>query len=166
MNPSVHPDVREALTREVEHRSIKTGKKISLATLKAKKFYDRAPTDACDENWVHIAEHRDAWREFVVKPAKFHYNYRDPDEQVEYKIRPATPEKPSAERQRANDWDEWLLTKQPLNDVARSSTTSPPHFPAYMEARQMRDCIGSRDGCRRRGAPNGTNLKFLSLWFG
>ena len=30
MNPSVHPDVREALTREVEHRSIKTGKKISL----------------------------------------------------------------------------------------------------------------------------------------
>ena len=25
MNPSVHPDVREALTREVEHRSIKTG---------------------------------------------------------------------------------------------------------------------------------------------
>jgi hypothetical protein len=33
MNPSVHPDVREALTKEVERRSIKTGKKISLATL-------------------------------------------------------------------------------------------------------------------------------------
>ena len=49
MNPSVHPDVREALTREVEHRSIKTGKKISLATLKANKFYDRAPTDACEK---------------------------------------------------------------------------------------------------------------------
>jgi hypothetical protein len=31
MNPSVHPDVGEALTKEVEHRSIKTGKKISLA---------------------------------------------------------------------------------------------------------------------------------------
>ena len=118
MNPSVHPDVREALTREVEHRSIKTGKKISLATLKANKFYDRAPNNACDENWVHIAEHRDFWRECVVKAAKFHYNYRDPDEQVEYKIRPATPEKPSAEQQRANDWDEWLLTEQPLDEEA------------------------------------------------
>jgi hypothetical protein len=41
MNPSVHPDVREALTKEVEHRSIKTGKKISLATLKADKSYNR-----------------------------------------------------------------------------------------------------------------------------
>jgi hypothetical protein len=29
MNPSIHPDVREALTKEVERRSIKTGKKIS-----------------------------------------------------------------------------------------------------------------------------------------
>jgi hypothetical protein len=74
MNPNVHPDVREALTREVEHRSIKTGKKISLATLKANKFYDRETSDACDKNWVHIAEHRDAWREFVVKAAKFHYS--------------------------------------------------------------------------------------------
>ncbi|GMI31592.1 hypothetical protein TeGR_g15229 [Tetraparma gracilis] len=63
MNPSVHPDVREALTKEVEHRSIKTGKKISFATLKADKFYNRAPIDACDKNWVHIAEHRDFWRE-------------------------------------------------------------------------------------------------------
>ena len=49
---------------------------------------EEAPTDAacqalmCDENWVHIAEHRDFWRECVVKAAKFHYNYRDPDEQV------------------------------------------------------------------------------------
>ena len=76
MNPSVHPDVREALTKEVERRSIKTGKKISLATLKADKFYDRAPIDACDKNWVHIAEHREFWRECVVKAAKFHYNYR------------------------------------------------------------------------------------------
>jgi hypothetical protein len=42
MNPSVHPDVREALTKEVERRSTKTGKKISFATLKADKFYDRA----------------------------------------------------------------------------------------------------------------------------
>jgi hypothetical protein len=92
MNPSVHPDVREALTREVEHRSIKTGKKISLATLKAERVYNRvaASIDACDNNWVHIVEHRDAWRECVVKPAKFHYNYRDPDEQIEYKTRPAT----------------------------------------------------------------------------
>ena len=66
--------------------------------LKANKFYDRASAtiDACDKNWVHIAEHRDFWRECVVKAAKFHYNYRDPDEQVEYKIRPATPEKISA----------------------------------------------------------------------
>jgi hypothetical protein len=96
MNPSVHPDVREALTREVERRSIKTGKKISFATLKADKFYDRETIEACDKNWVHIAEHRDFWRECVVKAAKFHYNYRDPDEQVEYKIRPATPEKISA----------------------------------------------------------------------
>jgi hypothetical protein len=54
----------------------------------------------------------------VVKAAKFHYNYRDPDEQVEYKTRPATPGKPSAERQRANDWDEWLLTEQPLDEEA------------------------------------------------
>ena len=83
MNPSVHPDVREALTREVERRSIKTGKKISFATLKADRFYDRETIDACDENWVHIAEHRDFWREFVVKAAKFHFHYRDPDEQVE-----------------------------------------------------------------------------------
>jgi hypothetical protein len=118
MNPSVYPDVREALTREVEHRSITTGKKISFAKLKADKVYDRVPIDACDENWVHIAEHRDAWREFVVKATKFHYNYRDPDEQVKYKIRPATPEKPSAEQQRANDWDEWLLTEQPLDEEA------------------------------------------------
>jgi hypothetical protein len=43
---------------------------------------------------------------------------RDPDEQVEYKIRPATPEKPSAEQQRANNWDEWLLTEQPLDEEA------------------------------------------------
>jgi hypothetical protein len=64
--------VREALAKEVEHRSIKTGKKISLATLTANKFYNRAPIDACDENLVHIAEHRDFWRECVVKPAKFH----------------------------------------------------------------------------------------------
>jgi hypothetical protein len=42
MNPSVHPDVREALAKEVERRNIKTGKTISLATLKADKFYDRA----------------------------------------------------------------------------------------------------------------------------
>jgi hypothetical protein len=83
MNPSVHPDEREALTKEVEHRSIKTGKKISFARLKANKIYDRAPTNACNENWVHIAEHRDFWREFVVKAAKFHFHYRDPDEQVE-----------------------------------------------------------------------------------
>jgi hypothetical protein len=105
MNPSVHPDVREALTREVEHRSIKTGKKISLATLKAERVYNRvaASIDACDNNWVHIVEHRDAWRECVVKPAKFHYNYRDPDEQIEYKTRPATPEKNFAEQQRANE---------------------------------------------------------------
>jgi len=27
MNPSVHPDVREALTKEVERRSIKTGRR-------------------------------------------------------------------------------------------------------------------------------------------
>ncbi|GMI23192.1 hypothetical protein TeGR_g15118 [Tetraparma gracilis] len=40
-------------------KNIKTGKKISLATLKADKFYDRAPIDACDNNWVHIAEHQD-----------------------------------------------------------------------------------------------------------
>jgi hypothetical protein len=56
------------------------------------------PVGGAPQNWVHIAEHRDAWRECVVKLAKFHYNYRDPDEQVEYKIRPATPEKPSAEQ--------------------------------------------------------------------
>jgi hypothetical protein len=123
MNPSVHPDVREALTREVEHRSIKTGKKISLATLKSNKFYDHETIDACDENWVHIAEHRDFWRECVVKAAMFHHNYRDPDEQVEYKTRPATPEKPSSERQRANDWDEWLLTKQPLDEEATRENT-------------------------------------------
>ena len=51
--------------------------------MKADKFYDRASIDACDKNWVHIAEHRDFWRECVVKPAKFHHNYRDPEEQVE-----------------------------------------------------------------------------------
>jgi hypothetical protein len=52
--------------------------KIPFATLKADKFYERTPIDACDKNWVHIAEH--------VKAAKFHHNYRDPDEQVEYKL--------------------------------------------------------------------------------
>jgi hypothetical protein len=31
MNPSVHLDVREALTKEVEHRSIKTGKGNTIA---------------------------------------------------------------------------------------------------------------------------------------
>jgi hypothetical protein len=30
MNPSMHPDVREALAKELEHRSTKTGKKIDL----------------------------------------------------------------------------------------------------------------------------------------
>ena len=49
MDPSAHSDVRE----------IKIRKKISFATLKADKFYDRATIDACDKNWVHIAEHRD-----------------------------------------------------------------------------------------------------------
>jgi hypothetical protein len=73
MYPSVHPE-------EVERRSIKTGKKITALQLKADKFYDRASIDACDKNWVHIAEHRSFQRECVVKTAKFHYNYRDPDE--------------------------------------------------------------------------------------
>ena len=63
MNLSVHPDVREALTKEVERRSIKTGKKISLDSLKADELYDRETIDACDKNWVHIAEHWDIWRE-------------------------------------------------------------------------------------------------------
>jgi hypothetical protein len=54
----------------------------------------------------------------VVKAAKFHYDYRDPDEQAEYKTRPATPEKPSTERQRANDWDEWLLTDEEANQTS------------------------------------------------
>jgi hypothetical protein len=31
LNPSVHPDVREALAKEVELRSIKIGKKIAFA---------------------------------------------------------------------------------------------------------------------------------------
>jgi hypothetical protein len=52
----------------------------------------------------------------VVKAAKFRYDYRDPDEQVEYKTRPATPEKPSAERQRANDWDEWLPPRNQIDE--------------------------------------------------
>ena len=33
-------------------------------------------------------------------------------------IRAATPEKPSTERQRGNDWNEWLLAKQPLDEEA------------------------------------------------
>jgi hypothetical protein len=53
-----------------------------------------------------------------TNPVKFQYNYRDPDEQVEYKIRPATPKKPSAEQQRANDWDEWLLTDEEANQTS------------------------------------------------
>jgi hypothetical protein len=53
-NPSVHPDMREALTMEVERRS-------TALQLKADKFYDRATIDACDKNWDHIAEHRDFW---------------------------------------------------------------------------------------------------------
>jgi hypothetical protein len=62
----------------------------------------------------------------VGKPAKFHYNYRDPDEQVEYNTtRPATPEKISAEQQRANDWDQWLLTEQTLHDAWSNSRASP-----------------------------------------
>jgi hypothetical protein len=42
MNLSVHQDVREALPLPLSRRSIKTGKKISFATLKADKFYERA----------------------------------------------------------------------------------------------------------------------------
>ena len=146
MNPSVHLDVREALTREVEHRSIKTGKKISLATLKANKSYNRETFDACDKNWVHIAEHRDFWRECVVKAAKFHYNYRDPGEQVEYNTRPATPEKISVEQQRANDWDQWLLTEQPLTDEA----TRKPTRKTKLRKRRMLSgkTIPSRNGSR------------------
>jgi hypothetical protein len=63
MNPSVHPDVREALTKEVEHRSIKTGNKISFATLKADNFYDRASIDACDENWERLGSAAGSIRE-------------------------------------------------------------------------------------------------------
>ena len=51
-----------------------------------------------------------------MKPAKFHYNYRDPDERSV--ARPATPEKIPAEQQRANACDQWLLTKQPLDEEA------------------------------------------------
>ena len=77
MNPSVHPDVREALTKEVRHRSNKTGQKISFATLKADKFYDRATIDACDKNWVHIAEHREcAQAHSACACAKLQNNYR------------------------------------------------------------------------------------------
>ena len=123
-------------------------KKISLATLKANKFYDRASAtiDACDENWVHIAEHRDFWRECVVKAAKFHYNYRDPGEQVEYNTRPATPEKISVEQQRANDWDQWLLTEQPLTDEA----TRKPTRKTKLRKRRMLSgkTIPSRNGSR------------------
>jgi hypothetical protein len=41
MNPSVDPDVRDALIKEAERRSTKTGKKITALQLKADKFYDR-----------------------------------------------------------------------------------------------------------------------------
>ena len=47
------------------------------------------------------ASKTDFWREGVVKAAKFHHNYRDLDEQVEYNT--ATPQKISAEQQRANE---------------------------------------------------------------
>jgi hypothetical protein len=70
--PERPPGRERSATKKVEHRSIKTGKKVSLAMLKADNFYDRETSDACDKNWVHIAEHRDFWREFVVKAAKFH----------------------------------------------------------------------------------------------
>ena len=95
----------QAKVRSTTHRRGSTSKPLAVS-------------DRLMISMVHIAEHRDFWRECVVKAAKFHYNYRDPDEQVEYKIRPATPEKPSAEQQRANDWDEWLLTEQPPDEEA------------------------------------------------
>jgi hypothetical protein len=54
MNPSVHPGVRETLTKEVEHRSIKTGKKIPALQLKADKFYDRAIGSGSNSSRAHF----------------------------------------------------------------------------------------------------------------
>ena len=77
-NPTINTDVREALTKEVEHRSIESGKDINPAVTKMQTFYTHSH-DKPKENWVRIAENRDDWKKQVVQQTKFHYNYRYPE---------------------------------------------------------------------------------------
>jgi len=68
-NPALHPSVREALTRETEVRSVKSGETLQHGKLKTLKYFeDRG-------NWAHLANDRRFWKQEVVKKAKFHYNY-------------------------------------------------------------------------------------------
>jgi len=52
-NPNLLPWVREEFTREVELRSVESGKAYSRNTLKSQTYYEN------DGNWVHLAEDRD-----------------------------------------------------------------------------------------------------------
>ena len=93
-NPSLHPATREALTREVEHRSIESGKDFPYSKLKTQTYY------ADEGNWVRLAENRDFWKKEVVEKVKFHYNYRYPEPIVEVELTPE-PEKCK--------WDLWMV---------------------------------------------------------
>jgi hypothetical protein len=73
-NPTINSDIREAITKETEHRSIQTGKPIRPSVLKQQTFYNNS-YGKMKENWVRIAENRDIWRKEVVHKARYHYNY-------------------------------------------------------------------------------------------
>ena len=96
-NPSLHPATREALTREVEHRSIESGKDFPYNKLKTQTYY------ADEGNWVRLAENRDFWKKEVVEKVKFHYNYRYPEPIVEVELEPE-PEKCK--------WDLWAADNE------------------------------------------------------
>ena len=73
-NPTINSDIREAITKETEHRSIQNGKPIRPSVLKQQTFYNNS-YGKMKENWVRIAENRDIWRKEVVHKARYHYNY-------------------------------------------------------------------------------------------
>jgi len=103
-NPALHPSVREALTRETELRSVKSGETLQHGKLKTLKYFeDRG-------NWAHLANDRRFWKQEVVKKAKFHYNYHYPE--------PIT-EKPPPEKCK---YDVWIVEKKPVPEI----TPSPP----------------------------------------
>jgi len=75
--PNLHPSVREAFTREVEFRSVESGKAYSHNKRKSQTYLHEN-----DGNWIHLAEDRDFWKKEIVEiveKVKFHYNYRYPE---------------------------------------------------------------------------------------